>query len=263
MNITNDLQSPAPDAGDALWSPSVLPPVTYCTQANGYGIYHSYPLGIPSIPPDELYSLDAVSDLVIFATDSGANTPDGPPWWASFGSSLQNVHRNYFALFLSTSVFWLMNWFYNGSNNKSLTDLDNLVSNIILADDFKKEDLISFCAKCEVEHLDNIDTPHSHFSACNGWNETSVEISLPAEKVSTLLLWSPCIPCLYHQCSNIYFTIHIRGHACMWHNLGNVQDWIHGRSHYVSMLGAWYAPYMPCTWHVTPCHGYLPLHTFG
>jgi hypothetical protein len=76
-----------------------------------------------------------------------------------------------------------MNWFYNSSNNKSLTDLNNLMNDVILTNNFKKEDLIGFCAKCEVEHLDNVNAPHSHFSAYNGWNETSVKISLPAEKV--------------------------------------------------------------------------------
>ena len=76
-----------------------------------------------------------------------------------------------------------MNWFYNSSNNKSLTDLDNLVNDVILADNFRKEDLIGFHAKHEVEYLDNVDAPHSRFSACNSWNKTSVKISLLAEKV--------------------------------------------------------------------------------
>jgi hypothetical protein len=76
-----------------------------------------------------------------------------------------------------------MNWFYNGSNTKSLADLDNLVHDVILADDFKKDDLIGFHATREVERLDKVDTPQSRFSAEDGWNETSVKISLPAEKV--------------------------------------------------------------------------------
>lgn len=76
-----------------------------------------------------------------------------------------------------------MNWFYNGSNTKSLADLDNLVHDVILADDFKKDDLIGFRATREVERLDKVDTPRSRFSAEDGWNETSVKISLPAEKV--------------------------------------------------------------------------------
>jgi hypothetical protein len=54
---------------------------------------------------------------------------------------LQILHENYFAPFLNVSVFRLINWFYNGSNNKSL---DDVVHNVMLADGFRKDGLVGF-----------------------------------------------------------------------------------------------------------------------
>jgi hypothetical protein len=161
-----------------------VPTCTPRTRSNSYGIYRSYPFGIPSYTPDELYSLDVVSDSTTFAPDSGAHTPDRLPWWSPFSSSLDNLTEAYFAPFLNASVFRLMNWFYNGSNNKSLSDLDNLVNNVILATDFKTEDLVGFRATREAERLDKVDALQSRFPTQDGWIETSVRISLPSKKVT-------------------------------------------------------------------------------
>jgi hypothetical protein len=86
---------------------------------------------------------------------------DGHPWWSPFSLSLENLTNAYFVPFLNASVFCLMNWFYNGSNNKFLSDLDNLVNNVILANDFKKDDLIGFHATHEAECLDKVDALRS------------------------------------------------------------------------------------------------------
>jgi hypothetical protein len=76
-----------------------------------------------------------------------------------------------------------MSWFNSGSNLKSLGELDRLV-NVVLSDDFKKEDLVGFSAKRESERLDNYDNdPTSRLLADDGWIETSVSISVPAEHV--------------------------------------------------------------------------------
>ena len=162
-------------------SHSVPPPHAYHTQTNSYGVFRSYLFGIPSYSPDDLYSLDEVSDSSTFATDStSTRLSDERPWWSSFGSSL---NESYFAPFLNASVFRLMSWFHNGTNNKSLSDLDSLAKDVILAPDFKKDDLIGFRAKREAGRLDKADTPQSRFSAEDGWNETCVKISLPSQKV--------------------------------------------------------------------------------
>ena len=77
-----------------------------------------------------------------------------------------------------------MNWFYNSTNHKSFSDLDKLVNDVILAKDFKKHDLIGFRATREAERLDNANTPLSRFPDQDGWSETCVKISLPAQRVN-------------------------------------------------------------------------------
>ena len=80
-----------------------------------------------------------------------------------------------------------MHWFYSGSNQKSLAELDRLVNDVILAEDFDKNDLKKFSATRGGERLDkykeDASTGNSAFSANDGWINTSVKIRLPAEKV--------------------------------------------------------------------------------
>ena len=149
------------------------------TASNSYGIYRVYPGGRPSFTPDELYTLNQVADSSNFTQDTSSRTR---PWWSVFGSSLENLETNYFAPFLNASVFRLTKWFYSGSNLKSLGELDRLVNEVILADDFDKKDFSGFRAARESERLDNFSSdPRSRFSADDGWIETSIKISLPAE----------------------------------------------------------------------------------
>jgi hypothetical protein len=101
-----------------------------------------------------------------------------------FGSSSQNIQEPYFAPFMNASVFRLMNWFYSGSNLKSHGELDRLVTDVILANDFKAEDFVGFRSAREARRLDDENhQPQSHFSAGDGWVETAVNISLPADGI--------------------------------------------------------------------------------
>lgn len=80
-----------------------------------------------------------------------------------------------------------MCWFHGGSTMKSLTELDRLVNEVILAEDFDKADLQGFRASKELERLDNYqgdpEDIRSSFSTADGWIETSVKIRLPADGV--------------------------------------------------------------------------------
>ena len=59
-----------------------------------------------------------------------------------FGLDLvHQVHENVFTPFLNATVFCLMAWFYSGSSMKSLTDLDRLIQEVLLQDDFSVKDL--------------------------------------------------------------------------------------------------------------------------
>ena len=120
----------------------------FITDSNSYGIYQVYPHGHPSYP-NELYTLQQVSDLSTFVKDLSASKSH--TWWSPLGSSLAELQENYFTLFLNASVSHLMSWFYGGSNLKSLGELDRLVNEVILANDFWQKDFVGFSASHELE----------------------------------------------------------------------------------------------------------------
>ncbi|EDQ99528.1 uncharacterized protein LACBIDRAFT_334986 [Laccaria bicolor S238N-H82] len=157
-----------------------MPP--YITNPNSYGVFRSYPSSRSSFTPDELFTLNGVSDSLNFTPD--AHSSEVRPWWSSFGSSLSSV-KDFFAPFRNASVFHILNWHYNGSNLKSLSQLNTLVEDLIMQPDFKQEDFISFSASREAECLYNYtsENPESPFLPKDGWIETSVSISVPADSV--------------------------------------------------------------------------------
>lgn len=70
---------------------------------------------------------------------------------------------------------------------KSLAELDRLVNEVILAEDFDAAHLVGFRAVKEVDRLDNYQGDpadiRSSFLGSDGWIETSVKIRLPADGV--------------------------------------------------------------------------------
>ena len=88
--------------------------------------------------------------------------------------------------FLNATVFWLMNWFYSGSNMKSIAELQSLVNNVLLANDYNPEHLKNFSARSEIRRLDTEPGKGSSsipFTHKNGWKQLTVRIKLPAENV--------------------------------------------------------------------------------
>jgi hypothetical protein len=163
------LPSPSPIPGDAN-------PTVFETEPDEFGLFRSY-VSRPTYIPDEELSLDTICD------SGGLSVPksDTRGWQSVFGP-LTNSAGNFFAPFLNATVFRLMNWFYGGSNMKSVAELDRLVKDVILAEDFNVADLKGFSAAKELKRLDE----HSEgpeFSAKDGWIEGSVKIPLPGEKV--------------------------------------------------------------------------------
>lgn len=80
-----------------------------------------------------------------------------------------------------------MSWFYSGPITKSLAELDRLVDEVILAEDFDKTDLKEFRALKESHRLDSyqgdVEDIRSSFSPSDGWKETGVKIRVPADGV--------------------------------------------------------------------------------
>ncbi|KAF8223416.1 hypothetical protein L208DRAFT_1316897 [Tricholoma matsutake] len=78
-------------------------------------------------------------------------------------------------------VYWLMSWFYSGSNQKSVAELDHLIKEVILQEDFDVSDLKDFSAARELRRLDTMED-EAAFSGEAGWRESSVKIPLPVDK---------------------------------------------------------------------------------
>ena len=79
-----------------------------------------------------------------------------------------------------------MNWFYSGSNMKTLAELDRLVQEVLLKPDFIREDLASFRAVRESQRMDVIkdkSLADSLFQASDGWYKVAINIPVPFECV--------------------------------------------------------------------------------
>ena len=170
-------RSPSPSILAALADDGAMP--TFDTEPDEFGLFCSY-ISCPTYEPDEEISLDSVCDSEAFAV-ARVNSDN---WWSVFGprsSTVESVNHNLFAPFLSTTVFRLMSWFYGDPNMKSVAQLDKLVNDVILADDFDKTDLKEFNGARELKRLNEYGE-QKNFSSKDGWKEASVKIRLPAER---------------------------------------------------------------------------------
>ena len=172
--VLDDLAPGGPDIEMDI-GPSASPPASihappsFCTELDSHNLFREYCGGFPSYDPENSMSLDHLSDGPTFQ-----RAPASPP----------SSPKNYFAPFLNATTWRLISWFYNSSPQKSLHDLDCLVQDVILADDFDCDDLREFNAQRETKRLDN--APHDSSSplfSSDGWHTTSIPIRLPCKKV--------------------------------------------------------------------------------
>ena len=146
------------------------------TETDGNNLFREYQDFFPSYDPENASSIHHICDAPTFQPSSTDSDPSGP-------RSLPFVHtvrENYFEPFMNATVWRLMSWFYKGSTQKSFNNLNTLVHNVILADDFDREDLQKFNAQRETRQLDE-----ARFSS-GGWHTTSIPIRLPCERVKQL-----------------------------------------------------------------------------
>lgn len=180
-----------------------IPHEPYYTVPNASGLYKIYP-NRPTRDPDGEISIDDLCDspnlLRSMPPNRNAHPPEVPITDIS-GEAKQDTSHPWLP-FLSITVARLMCWFYGGSNQKSVGELDTLVHDVILRDDFQKDDLLTFSTSRETDRLDigfdaeptnqsNIltsaplppptNTPAD--STATGWKTESVKIRLPADKV--------------------------------------------------------------------------------
>ena len=77
-----------------------------------------------------------------------------------------------------------MSWFYNGSNAKSIGDLQSLVNDVILAEGFDPDDLKDFNVSRELKHLGAYATAGPRLSPKDGWKKASIYLHLPSQNPS-------------------------------------------------------------------------------
>ncbi|KAK0436054.1 uncharacterized protein EV420DRAFT_1246351, partial [Desarmillaria tabescens] len=82
---------------------------------------------------------------------------------------------SWFAPFINPSICQLMHWFYS-TTTKTLSDLNCLVNEVILAPDFAAVDFKDFDANHEAKHLDSDSPP---VFAADGWIRDHVTLYLP------------------------------------------------------------------------------------
>ena len=78
-------------------------------------------------------------------------------------------------LFINTTIALLVQWFYSGTSTKSLADVQSLIDDVILHEDFKAEDLQGVNFAREVKKLDTFESSLEG----KGWRESSVRIKVP------------------------------------------------------------------------------------
>lgn len=162
------------------------------TEPDPFGVVREYAHGKPSITPDQFHSLSEVSNSPYLALDPSSNPRQSPS--SFFGSALEKIKvnmteaaGNFFAPFRNTSIFRLMSWFYQSSNTKSISEINSLVNDVLLAPDFQPEDLVGFNAATENARMDT----HRECSSSNElpsplsfgdqWIKSMIEIPVPCE----------------------------------------------------------------------------------
>ena len=81
-------------------------------------------------------------------------------------------------LFLNTTVALLVQWFYSGTNQKSTADVQRLIDEVILHEDFSADDLQGVNLARELKKLDTFEASLDG----QGWKRGSVKISVPCPK---------------------------------------------------------------------------------
>jgi len=161
------------DSDDEPLPSSIIETVwhTIRTACNPFGLYREYP-SRPTHNPDDHLGLDAFSDA--------ATVPTVPvdPILPSTNVPAVVPHENPYHPFKNSTVHGLMDWLWNGSIMKSVSEATKLV-NFLKSDDFKKEDLDGFDVRAETAKFDKHLEGGADKPTGDGWKESEVEIDVP------------------------------------------------------------------------------------
>ncbi|KAK0238382.1 hypothetical protein EDD85DRAFT_920728 [Armillaria nabsnona] len=244
------LKPPPPPPKRHQKSPSPMPepspspePVNYFdTIPDNFGLFKWYRNTVPSTCPDDSANLESLADAPTFAIPPDASAHPDPT--SIYGKNTGHTDftdpsssTSWFSPFLNASICRLMKWFYS-STTKTLSDLNQLVHEVILMPDFKVSDLQGFDAAREAECLDAEPQSEGHSGSPfwrDGWTEDFINIPLPLPNPSAVPNASNPYPEV--QISNIWHRslvdviqsafedpqfsdFHIKGFTQMWNPPG-------------------------------------------
>ena len=169
--------------------PPIADPIE--TEPDSMGLYRIYPRP-PARDPDEQITIHHVADAPTFFKETSINREENPLVGLGVTARAQSELeiKPFYSPFLNSTVFRLMTWFYKTSI-KTLTNLDSLVSEVLLADDYDRDDLIGFSALRESHRLDqshpqqNAEYVSSRSSSppppvsSDLWHQDTVQLPLP------------------------------------------------------------------------------------
>ena len=81
-------------------------------------------------------------------------------------------------VFLNATVALLIRWFYSGTGQKSIADVQRLIDEVITHEDFKAEELQGVKLATELKKLDTFESSLEG----QGWKKASVKIAVPFPK---------------------------------------------------------------------------------
>jgi len=163
---------PAPSLPPVAPGSSALPRVILhvcdfmCTGQNQFGLFHEYH-HCPSYDPDHSMPEDKLSDYHRAPPPQIDHVPHEeshpPPW------PFQNM-----------SIYLLMEWMITGGNQKSISEVNQLVKDVLGSKDFWLHNIANFSAHTESKWLDLAEECNSgSLFLGDGWMEKSVHIMVP------------------------------------------------------------------------------------
>lgn len=165
---------PGPDSDDAEPEPDTS--TEFTTEPNGFGLYRRYTRKPRTDPEDNLTLTDLADDTM----------PEEHPTDAAGPGTRTEAPRtttvDFFHPFPNATVFRCIKWFLGVSGTVSAGDFDRLVREIILSDDFKRDDLQNFSTTRELARLDTHGSTSVPFAAKDGWKQGSVTLHVPNTK---------------------------------------------------------------------------------
>jgi hypothetical protein len=168
LEVPSPASTPQPD-------PEPEPDPKFTMEANSFGLYRIYTRKPRTDPEENLTLKDLLDDTM---TEEHFNHSRA----ALTETPHSGIAVDFFHPFPNETVFRCMHWFLGESRTLSATGFNHFTREVILSDNFNREDLRNFSTTRELTRLDKHRCTDMPFSVDNGWKEGSVKLHLPKAK---------------------------------------------------------------------------------